>query len=90
LLDEVFGKGYYVQTFNRLVPWETYFASHPEYFACVHGKRIIDQLCLSRPEVLEIAVAKLKSEKAAQPAADYGLPRTCSKSHPFCAHMART
>ncbi len=65
--DEVFGRGYYVHTFNRLVPWETYFAAHPEYFAWMNGKRVKDQLCPSRPEVLAIAVARLEAEMAAQP-----------------------
>ena len=65
--DEVFGRGYYVHTFNRLVPWETYFADHPEYFAWMNGKRVRDQLCPSRPEVLEIAAARLAAEIAAQP-----------------------
>ena len=66
-VEEVFGRGYYVHTFNRLVPWETYFAEHPEYFAWMNGKRVKDQLCPSRPEVLEIAAARLAAEIAAQP-----------------------
>jgi hypothetical protein len=65
--DEVFGRGYYVHTFNRLVPWERYFDEHPEYFAWMNGKRVKDQLCPSRPEVLEISVARLEAEIAAQP-----------------------
>lgn len=65
--DEVFGRGYYVHTSNRLVPWETYFDQHPEYYAWMNGKRIKDQLCLSNPEVLKIAITKLKEEMAAQP-----------------------
>jgi hypothetical protein len=65
-VEEVFGRGYYVHTFNRLVPWENYFADHPEYFAWMNGKRVKDQLCPSRPEVLDIAVARLEAEMAAQ------------------------
>ncbi len=65
--DDVFGKGYYVHTFNRLVPWETYFEGHPEYFALMNGKRVKDQLCLMRPEVLQIAIERLRAEIAAQP-----------------------
>ncbi len=64
---DLYGTGYYVHTFQKLVPWQIYFASHPEYFALVNGKRIIDQPCLSRPEVFEIAVARLREEMAAQP-----------------------
>ena len=65
--SDLYGTGYYVHTFQRLVPWQTYFASHPEYFALMNGKRIIDQPCLSRPEVFDIAVARLREEMAAQP-----------------------
>ncbi len=65
--DELFGNGYYVHTFQKLVPWQTYFAAHPEYFAWMNGKRIIDQPCLSRPEVFDMVVARLSEEMAAQP-----------------------
>lgn len=65
--DDLYGTGYYVHTFQKLVPWQAHFAAHPEYFALMTGKRIIDQPCLSRPEVFDIAVAKLREEMAAQP-----------------------
>ncbi len=65
--DEAFAKGYYVHTFNKLVPWETSFADHPEYFAWMNGKRIKDQICPSNPEVLRLAIEKLRAEMAAQP-----------------------
>jgi len=65
--NEEFAKGYYVHTFNRLVPWETYFDQHPEYFAWMGGKRIIDQLCLTHPDVFAITIKKLKEEMALQP-----------------------
>ena len=65
--NEEFAKGYYVHTFNRLVPWETYFEKHPEYFALMGNKRIIDQLCLTNPDVFELTINKLKEEMAIQP-----------------------
>ena len=64
---DLYAAGYYVHTFQRLLPWQTYFAAHPEYFALVNGKRVIDQPCLSRPEVFDIVAAKLREEMAAQP-----------------------
>ena len=64
---DLYGAGYYVHTFQRLVPWQTYFSTHPEYFALMNGKRVIDQPCLSRPEVFDIVVARLRDEMAAQP-----------------------
>jgi hypothetical protein len=65
--DEIYGAGYYVHTFQKLVPWQEHFAAHPEYFAWMNGKRIIDQPCLSRPEVFDLVVARLREEMAAQP-----------------------
>lgn len=48
-------------SFRDLVPEELYFDSHPEYFAERDGVRSRDaQLCLSNPEVLEIARKKLR------------------------------
>jgi hypothetical protein len=64
---ELYGAGYYVHTFQKLIPWQVYFDARPEYFALMNGKRIIDQPCLTRPEVFDIAVAKLREEMAAQP-----------------------
>ena len=65
--DDVFGRGYYVHTFNRLVPWEKHFDRHPEYFSWMNGKRIKDQLCLTHPDVLQLAIDTLAAEIAAQP-----------------------
>jgi len=66
-INEVFADGYYVHTFNKLVPWETYFSTHPEYFALMNGKRIIDQLCMTNPDVLKLVIDKLTVEMAKQP-----------------------
>jgi hypothetical protein len=48
---------HFVHSFNALVPPDKYFDSHPEYFSEVNGIRIKDrtQLCLTNPDVLEIA-----------------------------------
>ena len=66
-LTDLYGDGYYVHTLQRLMPWQAYFTAHPEYFAWMNGKRVIDQPCLSRPEVFDIMAAKLREEMAAQP-----------------------
>lgn len=58
-------------TLDRLVP-DSLFAEHPEYFALQpDGRRSTDHVCLSHPEVLEIAVengrkAILECEKDAK------------------------
>lgn len=66
-IDEYYARGYYVHTFNKLVPWPEYFKTHPEYFAFMNGKRIIDQLCLSNPEVLKLVISRLEAEMKLQP-----------------------
>jgi len=65
--NEMFGKGFYVHTFHRLVPPETFFQVHPEYFAVINGKRDPSQLCPSRAENVEIAVETLKKAMAEDP-----------------------
>lgn len=54
------GAGMFCHTFNRLVPPEEFFASHPEYYSEINGKRLRDhsQLCLSNPDVLRIATER--------------------------------
>ena len=48
-------------SFFDLVPPSKYFDTHPEYFSEINGKRIRDgQLCLTNPEVLEIAEDSLR------------------------------
>lgn len=66
-IEEIYPDGYFVHTFHRLVPRETYFQSHPEYFALVNGKRSFDQLCPSNPEVRKLIIEKLREEMAKQP-----------------------
>lgn len=70
-IDDLFAKGYYVHTFHRLVPWQEYFSSHPEYFAFMNGKRIIDQLCLTNEDVFRLVVEKLQKEMILQPGKKY-------------------
>jgi hypothetical protein len=48
----------FVHSFYQLIPPEKYFQSHPEFFSLIEGKRRIDrgQLCLTNPEMLQVAV----------------------------------
>ncbi len=64
---DMFPDEYFVHTFHRLVPWKEYFETNPDYFAYQHGKRIIDQLCLTNPEVMELVTQKLRIEMESQP-----------------------
>ncbi len=67
IIQDVFADGYYVHTMGSLVPWQENFKKHPEYYALMNGKRVPDQLCLSNPEVLKIALAKLEHDIPLQP-----------------------
>ena len=55
---------HFVHTFERLVPAEEFFESHPEYFSMINGERtakyLFSQLCLSNPDVLKITVERVK------------------------------
>lgn len=64
---DVFGEGYYVHTFEVLVPWTKFFKDNPAYFAYFNGKHNIDQLCLSNPEVLDRVKVRLDYEMKKQP-----------------------
>jgi hypothetical protein len=46
----------FVHTFAELVPVDTYFDAHPEYYSLVKGKRLREytQLCCTNPEVVRI------------------------------------
>lgn len=66
-ISDMFATGYYVHTFHRLVPWTEYFHTNPEYFAWMNGKHVIDQICLSNPEVFDIVTGKLRVEMELQP-----------------------
>ena len=53
----------FVHTFRHLVPPETYFAEHPEYYSEIKGVRVgpdRTQLCLTNPDVLRIATETVK------------------------------
>ncbi len=67
LIQDRFADKFYVHTFNRLIPWEDNFDSHPEFFSEVNGRRIKDQLCLSNHEVLQLSIEKLTREMELQP-----------------------
>ncbi|MCR4966125.1 MAG: DUF4838 domain-containing protein [Bacteroidales bacterium] len=60
--------GMFVHTFQKLIPIDDYFETHPEWFSEIRGQRVRDgQLCLSNPEVLEELCTNLSSMIAAAP-----------------------
>lgn len=56
--------GFGVHTFHYLVPPNVHFAGHPEYYALVNGERRCEhaQLCLSNPEVADVAAEKITGQ----------------------------
>ena len=74
-LDELRGGkvsySHFVHTFSEIIDPAKEFARHPEYFSEVKGKRTGDnsQLCLTNPEVLEIAKKTVREWIAKAPQA---------------------
>lgn len=66
-ITDLFSDNYYVHTFNKFIPWPEYYETQPEYFAFINGKRRIDQLCLSNPDVLQIVIKKIGEDMLRQP-----------------------
>lgn len=64
--------GTFVHTFNAIIPPDQYFDEHPDYFSERDGKRIKDysQLCLTNPQVVKLAIAKVKEWIQANPEAN--------------------
>ena len=53
---------WFVHSFEHILSPEEHFGAHPEYFSLVNGERLKEytQLCLTNPEVLAIAIEKVK------------------------------
>ncbi|MGO9110567.1 MAG: DUF4838 domain-containing protein [Thermoguttaceae bacterium] len=64
-----FADGLFVHTFARLVPPEKLFATHPEYFSLVGGKRQngYAQLCCTNEDVIRICTEEIRAAMRAQP-----------------------
>ena len=61
----------FVHTANGLVPPETYFDQHPEYFALVKGARVKDhtQLCCTNDDVVRIVTEETRKRMREHPEA---------------------
>lgn len=67
---EFFAGGYWVHTFNKLLPASVYGQKHPEYYSYFDGKRHpgqASQWCLTNPEVFEIVAERVDSIFKANP-----------------------
>lgn len=57
----------FVHTLGWLLPAETYFKDHPEYYALVEGKRNPGQPDLTNPEVVRLVTERVKQWMRANP-----------------------
>lgn len=60
-VEYAFGWGMLGHTFEWFIPYDEYFATHPEYFSFAkghYGEKGKNQICLTNPEVLEIVKKK--------------------------------
>lgn len=87
LQTDVFADGYFVHTFNKLVPRDKYFDSNPEFFAFVNGKRVPYQLCLSNDTVKSLVKQRLREEMALQP--DKEVWSVSQNDNPLYCHCER-
>ncbi len=68
--SDMFAGGYWVHTFDKLLPSSRYGIEHPEYYSYFGGKRHpgkASQWCLSNPEVFEIVCERIDSIFKANP-----------------------
>lgn len=68
-LDDLWGV--WGHSYNKLVPADVYFKTHPEYYGLVKGRRQAAQLCLSNEDVFDIVVSELKKRMVKNPNAIY-------------------
>ena len=69
--SEVFAGGYWVHTFDRLLPAAIYGKSHPEYYSYFNGSRQpgkAGQWCLTNEELFEVVCRRIDSIFKAHPA----------------------
>lgn len=67
---DIFAGGWWVHTFNGLLPSAVYGKDHPEYYSMINGRREVgesSQWCLSNPEVFEIVSSRIDSIFRANP-----------------------
>lgn len=79
----------FVHTFYALVPPETHFKKHPEYFSEVAGVRKGKdaQLCLTNPEVLKIATAQVFAWMKEHPEANvFSVDQNDGEAYCECVH----
>ncbi len=93
-LGGLYGTVFTGHTFSRLVSPQKYYAEHPEWFTehseLDKGNYGASQICLTNPEVLEVAIASLREILAANPTAKYvGVGQNDNQSYCICEDCYR-
>ena len=87
--DIRFGFGFFVHTFDKLVPTNSYFSVHPEYFALRSGKRKPTQLCCTNEDVIRLCTEAIRAGMRAQPEATvFSLSQSDNKEPCECERCA--
>lgn len=63
--------GFFVHTFNLLMPPDEFFDQHPEYYAEIDGSRQPSQLCMTNSEVLRIVTERVLEQLRQHPDSRY-------------------
>lgn len=87
-----YGGPFFVHTFARLVPPETYFQDHPEYFSEVNGKRLdgYAQVCVTNESVKRIITAEVLRYLREDPHAQIiSVSQNDCDNHCLCADCVR-
>ena len=67
---EIFAAGYWVHTFDRILPSNKFGKTHPEYYSFINGERrpgAASQWCLTNEDVFELAAKRIDSIFKANP-----------------------
>jgi len=84
-----FGFGFFVHTFDKLVPASQYFAEHPEYFALRNGKRTPRQLCCTNEDVIRLCTDAIRNGMRSQPDATvFSLSQSDNRDYCECERCA--
>lgn len=90
-----FAQGFFVHTFNRLVPPDKYFDEHPEYFSMIKGQRLKknSQLCCTNSDVIRLCTDGIREAMRTQPEATvFSVSQNDWKNYcecPDCQEIAR-
>ncbi len=87
-----YGGPFFVHTFAALVPPETYFKEHPEYFSEVNGQRLegYAQVCVTNEDVKKLITARVLAHLREDPHAQIiSVSQNDCDNHCLCANCQK-